>query len=84
LPLGFDPDAAFVEQTFQVVPGDRLTLLTDGVPEAACRQELFGFDRTRGISSQSAEEIAAAAKSFGQQDDITVLTLIFAPAEVRT
>jgi hypothetical protein len=80
LPLGFDPDAAFVEQTFQVVPGDRLTLLTDGVPEATCRQELFGFDRTRGISSQSAEEIAAAAKSFGQQDDITVLTLIFAPA----
>jgi sigma-B regulation protein RsbU (phosphoserine phosphatase) len=84
LPLGFDPDAAFVEQTFQVVPGDRLTLLTDGVPEATCRHELFGFDRTRGISLQSAEEIAAVAKSFGQEDDITVLTLIFAPAEVRT
>jgi phosphoserine phosphatase RsbU/P len=82
LPLGLDPDAAFLEQNLQVAPGDRLTLLTDGVPEATCRHELFGFDRTCRISAQSAEEIAAAAKSFGQQDDITVLTLVFAPAEV--
>jgi hypothetical protein len=44
--------------------------------------EFFGFERTRAISTQSAEAIAAAAQSHGQQDDITVLTLAFAPAEV--
>jgi phosphoserine phosphatase RsbU/P len=80
LPLGLDPDAAFSEQTLQILPGDRLTLMTDGVPEATCRNELFGFDRTREISKESAEQIAAAAKSFGQQDDITVLTVAFGSA----
>jgi sigma-B regulation protein RsbU (phosphoserine phosphatase) len=78
LPLGLDPEAAFSEQTLQIFPGDRLTLMTDGVPEASTsRKELFGFDRTREISIESAEQIAAAAKSFGQQDDITVLTVAF-------
>jgi hypothetical protein len=37
---------------------------------------------TRAISSQSAETIANAAQQFGQEDDITVLTLTFAPPEV--
>jgi hypothetical protein len=44
--------------------------------------ELFGFDRARAISIQSAAQIAKAAKDHGQEDDITVLTLKFAPAEV--
>lgn len=43
---------------------------------------LFGFHRTRHISTQSAEAIAATAQAHGQEDDITVLTLTFAPAEV--
>jgi hypothetical protein len=33
-------------------------------------------------SAISAGQIARAAQSFGQQDDITVLTLQYAPAEV--
>jgi serine phosphatase RsbU (regulator of sigma subunit) len=37
--------------------------------------QLFGFERTREISGKAAEEIAEAAKQFGQEDDITVLTL---------
>jgi hypothetical protein len=41
--------------------------------------ELFGFERTRQCSHQSAEEIATAAQSFGQEDDITVLTVARAP-----
>jgi phosphoserine phosphatase RsbU/P len=41
---------------------------------------LFGFDRTRSISRQSAQSIAAAAQQFGQEDDITVLSLTVAPA----
>jgi phosphoserine phosphatase RsbU/P len=83
LPLGVTADTTYVESTVQLAPCDRLTFLSDGVVEAgSATGELFGFDRTRAISTQSAEEIARAAQAFGQQDDITVLTLTFAPAEV--
>jgi len=83
LPLGIVPDAEYAESSVQLAPGDRLTLLTDGVVEAQNAEgELFGFERTREISTQSAEAIARAAQQFGQEDDITVLTLTFAPAEV--
>jgi len=54
----------------------RLTLLTDGVVEARSKSgELFGFERTASISNQPAEAIAFAAQRFGQDDDITVLTI---------
>jgi len=83
LPLGVSPETTYVESTLQLAPGDTLTFLSDGVVEAQSPTgELFGFDRTRSISMQSAEEIAAAAQAHGQQDDITVLTLTFAPVEV--
>jgi serine phosphatase RsbU (regulator of sigma subunit) len=53
-----------------------LTLLSDGVVEARDAQgSLFGFARTRGLSAQTATAIAAAALQFGQEDDITVLTV---------
>jgi serine phosphatase RsbU (regulator of sigma subunit) len=53
-----------------------LTLLTDGVVEArSTAGELFGFERTATLSSNSAEAIAQRAQAFGQDDDITVLTL---------
>lgn len=71
------------ETTVQLAPGDRLTFLSDGIVEAqSAKGELFGFDRTCEISSYSADEIAGAARRFGQQDDITVLTLTYTPAEV--
>jgi len=83
LPLGIATDAEFPEIQFRLAPSERLTFLSDGVVEAQSHSgELFGFDRTRAISRRSAEEIAYAAQAFGQQDDITVLTLTFAPAEV--
>ncbi len=83
LPLGIAPDTAYAESTVRLAAGDTLTLLSDGVVEARNAQgHLFGFDRTREISGKSAEEIAQAARQYGQQDDITVLTLTFAPAEV--
>jgi sigma-B regulation protein RsbU (phosphoserine phosphatase) len=70
------------ESTLTLAPGDALTFLSDGVLEARNPQgELFRFDRTREISRQSAEQIADTAARFGQEDDITVLTLIFATAE---
>jgi Stage II sporulation protein E (SpoIIE) len=83
LPLGITAETAYSESTLTLAPGDQITFLSDGVVEAQSPAgELFGFDRTAAISTQSAESIAAAAQQFGQQDDITVLTLSFAPAEV--
>jgi hypothetical protein len=79
LPLGIDPSAQFAEASLQLAPGDLLTFLSDGVVEARnSTGELFGFDRTREISSRSAQQIANEAVAFGQQDDITVLTISLA------
>ncbi len=76
LPLGLDPDAHYLETTLTLQPGSCLTMLSDGVVEAENPQrELFGFDRTRDISGQSAQEIANAAQAWGQNDDITVVTV---------
>jgi Stage II sporulation protein E (SpoIIE) len=83
LPLGLAANAQYAESSFQLNPSARLTVITDGIVEAQSSDgELFGFDRTAAISTQAAESIARAAQAFGQEDDITVLTLAFAPAEV--
>jgi phosphoserine phosphatase RsbU/P len=76
LPLGVLPDNAYEEVRLYLHPGDRILLMSDGVVEA--RQpsgELFGFDRVHNLSNQTAFYIADAAKAFGQEDDITVLTV---------
>jgi len=84
LPLGILPDAQFTETRVRLALNDRLTLITDGIVEARnpTSGELFGFDRTLVISTESAEKVAQAAQAFGQEDDITVLTIQFSPAEV--
>jgi hypothetical protein len=81
LPLGLAAGTVYTDAKFQLEAGSQLTLMTDGVLEATnSAGELFGFDRTAAISTQPAEEIARSAQQFGQDDDITVLTLAFAPA----
>lgn len=83
LPLGLASDAQYQESLFQLPPQAKLTLITDGIVEARNSDgELFGFDRTVAISTRPVEEIARAAEVFGQEDDIAVLTLQYAPAEV--
>jgi serine phosphatase RsbU (regulator of sigma subunit) len=83
LPLGITPESSYSETTFRLDANDRLTFVSDGVVEATNeRRELFGFERARAISTQSAVAIAEAAKEFGQQDDITVLTVTFAPSSM--
>lgn len=83
LPLGVVADAEYVACSFTLEPGDTLTFLSDGVVEAqSASGELFGFERTRAISGLAADKIAAAAQQFGQQDDITVLTLTLIGSEV--
>ena len=76
LPLGIFLGQRYEEQTFHLNMGDRLTLLSDGVLEARnAHGVLFGFERTKAISTQGAAEIAMEARRYGQEDDITVLTL---------
>lgn len=83
LPLGLSADSVYSETTLRLVPGEPLTLITDGVVEARdASGELFGFERTAVLSANAAEDIARAAQHFGQEDDITVLTLQFSPPEV--
>ncbi len=76
LPLGALANVTYEEVRLYLHPGDRLLLLSDGVVEARKPTgELFGFDRVHNLSNQSAFYIADAAKEFGQEDDITVLTV---------
>ncbi|MGB6191548.1 MAG: PP2C family protein-serine/threonine phosphatase [Terracidiphilus sp.] len=76
LPLGIDPCAEYEESHFLLSAGSRLTFLSDGIVEARSPSgELFGFERTLQLSNSAAETIAQAAIDFGQEDDITVLTL---------
>jgi Stage II sporulation protein E (SpoIIE) len=76
LPLGIVADSVYEATQVQLAPGDRLTMLTDGVLEAMnAKRELFGFARVDGAmrGEMSATDIAAEAQAFGQQDDITVV-----------
>ena len=76
LPLGVDAKAVYRETKFELAPAEQVTLLTDGVVEArTATGELFGFERAALLSAHPAAEIAAAAQRFGQEDDITVLSL---------
>jgi Stage II sporulation protein E (SpoIIE) len=84
LPLGITSEAEFVDQNLNLLKGDFLILYTDGVPEARDEKgELYGFERTRTLVSNnlSAESIAQAASEFGQEDDITVLTIESIPVD---
>ncbi len=76
LPLGVAAGLEYQVTGFFLGVGSRLTFYSDGVVEAQNRQgDLLGFDRGRELSTQSAADIADAAKRFGQQDDITVVTI---------
>jgi serine phosphatase RsbU (regulator of sigma subunit) len=75
-PLGISAEATYTDGSMQLPAGVQLTLYSDGVVEARARSgELFGFDRAAGLSMQAAEVIAQTAQNFGQEDDITVLTV---------
>ncbi len=78
LPLGLVSQTTYREQAMRLAPGDQLSLYTDGLLEARSPEgELFGFDRLHGLFSSlpTAQQASEAAIRFGQEDDITVLTL---------
>jgi serine phosphatase RsbU (regulator of sigma subunit) len=86
LPLGAIPGVEFSVMHFQLAEGDSLMLMSDGVAEAQdARGRLFGFDRIGEmmIGRATAASLAIAAQNFGQEDDITVLTVArLAPAMI--
>ncbi|HET9088150.1 MAG TPA: PP2C family protein-serine/threonine phosphatase, partial [Acidobacteriaceae bacterium] len=78
LPLGIVPDAEYDDLAFHLQENETIMFYTDGIVEARNSQgQLFGFDRVRELSGadSSAVQIVDAASAFGQEDDITVLTL---------
>ena len=78
LPLGLISSAEYSEIQIRLDPGDQLSLYTDGLVEArSSTGEIYGFERLHALfaSRPSAQQATQAAVAFGQEDDITVLTL---------
>lgn len=76
LPLGLVSGSRYEQVQYDFAPSDRLTFISDGVVEAQnAHNELFGFERTQQISTQSAATIAETVRQFGQEDDITVVSI---------
>ena len=79
LPLGAISGIDFSVLRFKLAEGDSLMLMTDGVAEAQdAAGQLFGFDRIAELLRKgvAAAALATAAQEFGQEDDITVLTVV--------
>jgi len=78
LPLGLNPAATYEESTFSLQVGDHFALYTDGLLEARSQTgELYSFARLQTLfaTNPNATQATEAAVNFGQDDDITVLTL---------
>ena len=78
LPLGLIGYSDYTETTLKLEYGDQLSVYTDGLLEATSPTgELFGFDRMNALfaTRPTAQQAMKAALDFGQEDDITVLTI---------
>jgi hypothetical protein len=78
LPLGLMADSSYEESSHQLGVGDHCALYTDGLLEARSQTgELYGFARLEMLfaTRPNAAQATEAAVNFGQDDDITVLTL---------
>jgi serine phosphatase RsbU (regulator of sigma subunit) len=83
LPLGAISGIDFPVLNFSLAEGDTLMLMTDGIAEAHNAEgDLFGFERIGEMirTGQPASALANGAQAFGQEDDITVLTVRSVPA----
>ena len=78
LPLGMFEGAECSVMRFEFKVGDRLVLMSDGIAEATDADgKLFGFERVHKLlrTGTSAAEVAGAAQAFGQEDDISVISI---------
>ena len=87
LPLGMIEGAAFSNSRFKVNEGDHLILISDGIAEARnAAGELFGFERVQDLlrDGKTVAEVANAAQSFGQDDDISAIAVTRTVAAKRS
>lgn len=79
LPLGVAADSEWEETCVDLEPGSRIRFVPDGMSEATnAKGELFGIERTCAISSKALCEIAEASQTWGQEDDIMIVTVAYA------
>jgi Stage II sporulation protein E (SpoIIE) len=78
LPLGVSAHGSYEEFTFRLHENETVTLYTDGIVEARnSRRELFGFERLSDLLATKPDvgKIVDAAEAFGQEDDITAVSI---------
>jgi hypothetical protein len=78
LPLGLVSDVEYPDTDLYLREGDHIAMYTDGLLEARnAKGEMFSFDRLNALFSTRPGAAAASgvAVQFGQEDDITVLTV---------
>ena len=78
LPLGISPLVNYDEFNVSLKVGDHFAMYTDGLLEARNQSgELYSFGRLSRLfaTRPNAVQATQAAVNFGQDDDITVLTL---------
>jgi hypothetical protein len=85
LPLGMLEGAEFSVTRFLLQPNDRLVIASDGLAEARNPEgQLFGFTRVQELvqEGKTAAELADTIQIFGQEDDISIITLTRAASAV--
>ena len=81
LPLGVQAGMRYETVRFLMPSGSRLAFYSDGIVEAQnAAGELFGFERSRRISTEPVARIVEAARRHGQHDDITAISITRAAA----
>jgi serine phosphatase RsbU (regulator of sigma subunit) len=78
LPLGLVESASYAQTCLEMHTGDRVVLLTDGIPEARNQQGmLLGFPKVESLlrDGANARTVAETAQRFGQDDDLTVISI---------
>jgi hypothetical protein len=78
LPLGMFEGAEPSVMYFRLEDEDQLMLMSDGIAEAMdVNGNLFGFERVNDLmrTATTATEVARAAQDFGQEDDISVISV---------
>jgi Stage II sporulation protein E (SpoIIE) len=78
LPLGLVENAGYNQTCLEIRTGDRFVVLTDGIPEARNPQGvLLGFSKVESLlrDGVSARRVAETAQHFGQNDDLTVISI---------
>jgi|KBSSwiStaDraftv2_1062776.scaffolds.fasta_scaffold11742_5 hypothetical protein len=83
LPLGAMDGAEFSVTYLQLNSSDKLFLTTDGLAEAMNPEgQLFGFTRVQQLvkAGKTASDIADTIQLYGQEDDISIVSLTRTPA----